>query len=159
MHTITNVLKMTIETTGGYNSTNNGMAESPIKPIKRLVRSFLIGAALPDIIWCFAFTYAIYIMNHRYNRMIDNLPEVAWHDGNYELRAQDIFLFGSKVYGITKSEVKKQLQARTEKDPRDYIGITVDPADVHPVADAYFVGFSNHPTVVLGWDSDKHRIR
>ena len=58
MHTITNVLKMTVESTGGYNSTNNGMVESPIKPIKRLVRSFLIGAALPDIIWCFAFTYA-----------------------------------------------------------------------------------------------------
>ena len=121
MHTITNVLKMTVESTGGYNSTNNGMVESPIKPIKRLVRSFLIGAALPDIIWCFAFTYAIYIMNHRYNRMIDNLPEVAWHDGNYTLRAQDIFLFGSKVYGITKADVKKQLQARTEKDQRVYL--------------------------------------
>ena len=36
MHTLTNILKMTVETTGGYNSTNNGMVESPIKPLKRM---------------------------------------------------------------------------------------------------------------------------
>ena len=70
MHTLTVVLHMTVETTGGYNSTNNGMVESPIKPIKRMTRSFLIGAAFPDTLWCFAFIYAICIMNHRYNRMI-----------------------------------------------------------------------------------------
>ena len=34
MHTLTNVLKMTVEMTGGYNSTNNDMVESPIKPLK-----------------------------------------------------------------------------------------------------------------------------
>ena len=159
MHTITHVLHMKIDTTGGYNSENNGMVESPIKPIKRIVRSFIIGAAMPDEIWCFAFVYAILIMNHRWNRMIKNLPEVAWHDGNYTLKAKDIFLFGSTIYGITKSEAKKQLEARTEKDPRDYIGLTVDRDQVHPVADAYFVGFANHSSVVLGWDPEKHKIR
>ena len=34
IHTLTVVLHMTVETTGGYNSTNIGMVESPIKPIK-----------------------------------------------------------------------------------------------------------------------------
>ena len=72
---------------------------------------------MPDEIWCFAFVYVILIMNHRWNRMIKNLPEVAWHDGNYTLKAKDIFLFGSTIYGITKSEANKQLEARTEKDP------------------------------------------
>ena len=98
-------------------------------------------------------------MNHRYNRMIQNLPIVLWYDGNYEMKARDIFIFGSKLYAITKLEAKKQLQARTEKDPRDYIGITVDPEDVHPVADGYFVGYSNHTTVILGWDPEKHTVR
>ena len=60
---------------------------------------------------------------------------------------------------MTKLEAKKQLQARTEKDPRDYIGITIDPEDVHPVADGYFVGYSNHTTVMLGWDPERHTVR
>ena len=90
-----------------------------------------------------------------------NTQEVSMNgdDGNYEMKASDIFIFGSKLYAITKLEAKKQLQVRTEKDPRDYIGITVDPEDVHPVADGYFVGYSNHTTVVLGWDPEKHTVR
>ena len=67
--------------------------------------------------------------------MIKNLPIVLWYDGNYEMKASNIFISGSKLYAITKLEAKKQLQARTEKDPRYYIGITVDQEDVHPVAD------------------------
>ena len=43
MHAITNVLKMTVESTGGYNSTNNGMVESPIKPVKR-IKVFVLEA-------------------------------------------------------------------------------------------------------------------
>ncbi len=37
-------LNMIIQTMGGYNTENNGVAESPIKPIKQIIRSFLIGA-------------------------------------------------------------------------------------------------------------------
>jgi hypothetical protein len=58
-------LKMSVQSTGGYNSTNNGLVESPIKPIKRMVRIFLLGAAMPDTIWCYAFVYAVYLSNHR----------------------------------------------------------------------------------------------
>ena len=125
MRMVVKVLHMAVQTTGGYNSTNNGMVESPIKPVKRMIRAFLVGAALPDPIWCFAFCYAVYLLNHRYNRAIDNLPIVKWHDGNYELNAKDLYIVGSKVYSITNAEFKKQLQARTEKDPRDYIGLTI----------------------------------
>lgn len=106
MHTITNILKMTDETTGGYNSTNNSMVESPIRPIKRMTRSFLIGAAFPDTLWCFAVIYSIRIMNHRYNRMIKNLPIVLWFDDTYKIKARDIFIIGSKLYAITKLEAK-----------------------------------------------------
>ena len=64
----------------------------------------------------------MYLLNHRYNRMIDDLPIVKWYDGNYEFHAKQLYIFGSKVYIITKPQFKKQLQARTEKDPRDYMG-------------------------------------
>ena len=62
--TVVKELNMVIQTMGGYNSENNGVVESPIKPIKWMIRAFLIGAAMPDLVWCFAFLYAIYVMNH-----------------------------------------------------------------------------------------------
>ena len=71
-------LQINVQTTGGYNSENNGMVESPIKPIKRMVRVMLIGAALPNELWCYAFVYAVWIANHSYNRMIDDMPIVKW---------------------------------------------------------------------------------
>ena len=155
----TEELKLVVQTTGGYNSENNGMVESPIKPIKRCIRAFLIGAALPDIIWCYAFSWAIYVMNHRYNRAIDDLPIVKWCDGNYELHTKDLFIFGSKVYSVTKVEAKKQLQARTEKDPRDYIGMTIDKDELPRHVDGYFVGYANHSTVLLAYDPEAHVVK
>ena len=73
-------LNEAVQELGGYNSENNGIVESPIKPVKQMIWVLLNGAALPDIIWCYAFQYAIYIINHQYNRMIYNLPIMKWHD-------------------------------------------------------------------------------
>ena len=114
---------------------------------------------MPDIIWCYAFCWAIYVMNHRYNRSIDNLPIVKWCDGNYELHTKDLFIFGSKVYSVTKAEAKKQLQARTEKDPRDYIGITIDEDELPQHVDGYFVGYANHTTILLAYDPESHTVK
>ena len=44
------VLHMAVETTGGKNSENNRMVESPIKPVKRMIQSFLIGPVMPDVL-------------------------------------------------------------------------------------------------------------
>ncbi len=114
-----------------------------------MVHAFLIGAAMPDIVWCFVFLYEIYVMNHCYNRPIKNLPIFKWLDGNYELNAKDLYIFGSKVYSVSHSHLKKQLAAHTEKDPRDYIGLTVDPNSLPNHADGYFVGYTNHSNVLL----------
>ena len=152
-------LEMVVQGTGGYNSENNGMVESPIKPIKRMIRVSLIGAGMEDTLWCVAFEYAVYLLNHRYNRMIDDLPIVKWYDGNYEFHAKQLYIFGSKVYIITKPQFKKQLQARTEKDPRDYMGLTIDESDLaERPADGYFVGYA-HSSIVLAWDPKTNSIR
>ena len=158
MKVCTEDLKMHIQSTGGYNSENNGMVESPIKPIKRMMRAMLIGAGLPDELWCFAITYAVYISNHRYHRSIKNTPMAAWHDGNYELHSKDLFIFGSYVYVITAPQYKKQLQARTEKDPRDYMGITVDRDELPNRVDGYFVGYASHSSIILAWDPESRTI-
>ena len=152
-------LQINVQTTGGYNSENNGMVESPIKPIKRMVRVMLIGAALPNELWCYAFVYAVWIANHSYNRMIDDMPIVKWYDGNYEVKASDLHLFGSKVYCVKNAEHKKQLQPRTEKDPRDYIGLTVDEdelGDKH--VDGFLVGNAGHSTVKLVYDPETAKV-
>jgi hypothetical protein len=159
MRVCTEDLHLAIQTTGGYNSENNGMVESPIKPIKRMVRLFLIGAGMSDELWCFAFTYAVYVHNHRYNRMIDTLPIVKWNDGNYEFQSKDLLIFGSKMYIITKAEYKKQLQTRTEKDPRDYIGLTISDDELPDHVDGFFVGYASHSTVLLAWDPESRRIK
>ena len=132
MELVTNELHMTVQSTGGYNSIANGMVENPIKTVKRLVRQFLVGAGLPDTIWCYAAVYAIHIMNHRYHRGIDDIPIILWHDSNYEFNVKDLFIFGSKVYIIRETQMKKQLQVRTEKDPRDYMGLTIEPDELPP---------------------------
>ena len=117
---------MTVQTTGGYNSTNNGIVESPIKPLKQMVRAMLVEAGLPDTLWYFCFIYACYILNHRWNRSIKNIPIVKWSDGNYQIDTKNLIIFGSKVYIVTGAAHKKQLQTRTEKDPWDYMGMAID---------------------------------
>ena len=152
-------LEMSVQGTGGYNSINNGMAESPIKPVKRMVRLFLLGAGMPDKLWCYAFMFAIHMLNHTWNRMIKNIPIVKWMDGNYEIDSKDLLIFGSKCYIVTKADVKKQLQMRSEKDPRDYLEVTVDEDDLPQHCDGYLVGYASHTTVILVWDPETKKVR
>ena len=93
MQMVIEELEMAVGTTGTYNSEANGMVESPIKPIKRMIRAFLIGASLPDEIWCYAFCYAIFVLNHWYNRSIKTMPMVKWYDGKYQLQIKDLIIF------------------------------------------------------------------
>ena len=49
-----------------------------------------VGAGLPDKLWCYAFIYAVYILNHRYNRAIKTMLIVKWRDANYEVNPNDM---------------------------------------------------------------------
>ncbi len=55
---------------------------------------------------------------------------------------------------MSQSNLKKQLAVRTEKDPQDYIGIMVDGDSLLKHADGYFVGYANHNTVLVAWDTE-----
>ena len=68
---------------------------------------------MPDIRWCFVIIWAIYVLNHRYNGLIDNLLNVARNNGNHELHTNSLFVFiwGSKVYIVTTVGIQKQLHA------------------------------------------------
>ena len=45
-----------------------------------------------------------------------------------------------------------------EKDPRNYIGLTVPNTALLEHFDGYFVGWGNHRTVILVWDLESRRI-
>ena len=105
---------------------------------------------MPDALWVYAFCYAVYVSNNRWNRSINGVPIVKWRDGNYELNAaRDLAIFGSKCYIITKADVKKQLQMRTEKDPQKYMCITVDGSVMPEHCNRYFVEYAGHNSVLL----------
>ncbi len=57
-------LKLNVQTTGTYDSTSNGKVESPHKTLKRMSRTMLVSAGLPDSFWCFALQYAVFIHNN-----------------------------------------------------------------------------------------------
>ena len=60
---------------------------------------------------------------------------------------------------IKKAEHKKHLQVRAEKDPRDYIGITIDEHELPDHVDGHFVGYANHSTVMLVWDAESNMVK
>ena len=69
------------------------------------------------------------------------MPIVKWNDGNHEIHTKDLFIFGSKFSSVTNSEAKKQLQTRTEKDLRDYIGVTITQDDLPKHIVGYSFGY------------------
>ena len=46
-----------------------------------------------------------------------------------------------------------------EKDPRDYMDITIDKDELPQHCDGFFVGYANHSTVLLCYDPERHTIR
>ena len=124
-----------------------------------MMRAMLVGADLPDILWCFSYKYTMYLINHRYCHTIDDLTILKQNDGNYKLHPKYCYIFGSKVYSVTKSELKNQLQVCTEKGPHDYIDVTIDPYQLPQHVSGYFVGYANHSTVLLAWDPETSTVK
>jgi hypothetical protein len=67
-------LGMAIESTGGYESSLNGGAESPTKTIKKMTRASLVGGDMPDHNCCFALQYTACTNNQILNRMTRKVP-------------------------------------------------------------------------------------
>ena len=51
------------------------------------------------------------------------------------------------------------MHARTEKDPRDYLGITISDDELPTHVDGYFIVYANHSTVLLIWDSESKTVK
>ena len=69
------------------------------------------------------------------------------------------FIFGSKTYIVTNSELKQPLETRTTTDPRDYIGLTIFESAFPEYFDGYFVGYGNNSGVIIFWDPKTRRVK
>lgn len=133
-------LGLSAQTTGGHNSEANGMVEPPIKPTIRMVCSMSVGAGFEDDLWCFSFNCAVFLSNHVCHRMTDDMPIAKWHDGNFQINARDMLIFGSKACVLTKPQLKCQLQTRSRKDPRQCLSFEIDVEGLPSHVDGFFVG-------------------
>ena len=59
------LLHISVEPTGVYSFSQNGKAEVSIKLIGLMAQCLLYGAQMDPSLWCFAVTYATFLLNVR----------------------------------------------------------------------------------------------
>ena len=149
-----------VQTTGGYNSSNNGPVESPNRPDKRIIRMLLMSSLLSNAFWCFALQYTDFISNNSLHSSTKKIPCQHLSGTAGVVPPSRMLIFGSKMRIIRELKSFRALSARTGGDPREVLQF-INPSSQAPHTishDAYFVGFQNHSTVMLGYQPQKHRI-
>ena len=145
-----------MQTTAGYNSTNNGKAERPHYSMQNYMRTTLIGAGLPDFLWCFQVQYGAFIANRLWHSAINSVPLIEWNkacgktDTVIDINAMPIF--GARLYDMA-SPKKKKLDPRSAIDPRDFQDMK--PSQDPPPNTAYFIGYGNNERVIKAWTPGK----
>ena len=141
--TLIQSLNCLLETTGGGNSTNNGMVESGNRPKANMVRSILstmniiFGQHLEpplkiEQFWCFAYQHTCFIQRRLYNRLRKDIPYVLVHGKRPSIL--ECIIPGSIL---------------TIVDPNKNLKKKLDPTCT---SRGYFLGFSNHTNVRLYFD-------
>ena len=104
-------LHMKVQSTGGDNSTANGMVESPHRPQKRMTRSALVTAGLPDSFWCFAHQYMIFVDVNTIHSITKRIPIQHFSGGTRSLPPSKVLIFGCKVRIIKGQFRNKALES------------------------------------------------
>jgi len=142
-------LNLILETTGGYASNLNGKIETMHGTSKDMTRALLQARSHSDDKWCFAFTYAIFIIRRTINSRIKMTPYEKWH--SIKPSFKDLTVFGCHVYVLNATKSRKALDSRTQTDLRDII--------TNQDIDGYFMGYSNTTKVVVYWDPTNNTIK
>jgi hypothetical protein len=142
-------LGLILQTTGGYASSLNGKSEITHRLTKNMVRSMLQSRGHQDDKWCFAYSYAIWLLRRLLNRRVSKTPYEAWH--NKKPSFKDMLIFGSVVYILNASVTRQALDARTMTDLRQILNEN----DV----DGYFMGYANTTKVIVYWDPKTNTIK
>jgi hypothetical protein len=155
---------MAMESTGGYESSINGGAESPIKTVKNTLCAQLISGAMANEFFCFGLQQTSLVYNNVIHRVTQELPSKML-TGKY-VPLQRLHPFGAKVKVLTNLPSGRSLTARTSGDTRetdyDANAITIVDASQRSSFTGRFLGYSNHVNVLLVYKeatkSDTHRV-
>lgn len=145
-------LGMTMESTGGRESTINGAAESPIRTLKGSIRAGLIGSSMSNIFHCFAGQHTPWVYNNVIHSGTKKCPSKVLTGKSLPIQRMHPFGAAVKVHAHLQSE--RALTARTTGDSRaetDHEAGTTAIIDV-PETSSFtgrFLGYSNHPNVLL----------
>lgn len=157
-------LQVILETTGGYNSTNNGKVERPHRTKANHIRSDLIGAGLTDRLWDRSATYNQCVVNQSWNEMTNNIPLIEWLAAigimDHKIDWDAMPPFGSRLYDF--STPKKKLDPRTGIDPRkapkEAEPIDDDGNQAPPMTSYRFVGYGNSDRILIAFDPRTNAI-
>ena len=145
-------LGMTMESTGGRESTINGAAESPIRTLKNGVRAGLIGSSLSNDFHCFAAQHTPWAYNNVLHSATGQCPSKMFT--GKVLPIQRMHPFGAKVKVHAHVPKERSLTARTSGDSRvetDYNvnAVTIIDASEKSSYTGRFLGYSNHVNALL----------
>ena len=134
-----------METTGGGNSSNNGMVERGNRTKADMITSqlstmkVLMGSDLPkgfevQKFWCFAYQYSSFILRRMYNRLRGDIPYYLVHKERPS--ARELVPLGAIMTIIDphKNNLPKLSRDRAKT--------------------GYFLGYSNHSKIRLYWSKD-----
>eukprot|EP00978_Attheya_sp_CCMP212_P003351 scaffold6911_cov32-Attheya_sp.AAC.1 len=76
-----------------------------------MVCSMLQSFGHQDDKWCFAYSYAIWLLRRLLNRRVSKTPYEAWH--NKKPSFKDMLMFGSVVYTLNATVSRPALDTRT----------------------------------------------
>lgn len=146
-------LNMAMESTGGYNSSLNGTAESPIRALKNKTRAMLIGAMMEDEYWCTALMYAALVKNNIIHSATKKIPSTVLTGTNIPISS--MHPFGAQCKVPHNLPAKRSLSSRTSGDLRahqtDYDSDAINLVDTAQPSSftGRFMGHSNWQGIIL----------
>ena len=63
------------------------------------------------------------------------------------------------VTSLMPLHIKNTASKRADKDPRDYMGMTVDESELPLHFDGFFVGYASHSTVILVYNPETQTVK
>ena len=91
-------MNIIVQNTGGDASSLNVKSESPNKNISNTTKYILLNSSHEEVLWCFAYQYAIWISRQTENILRGDVPYFIWH--GIRLSYKHIKIWGVRVYII-----------------------------------------------------------
>jgi hypothetical protein len=146
-------LHITVESTGGYNSTANGKVEGGHRHAKVSIRCMLITAGRTDNFWCFATCHQCVIKNQTLHSRTNRVPELHFNPKATLISTSDMPIWGSKLFIVKNNP--NNIETRTLTDPRNPVAHLPSnksrPPQPPGTHDGYFMGFAGHKSVAVGF--------